>query len=202
MRNLILSLIAVSLIITTYSCQNAQADGEMYSKFVQNKRTETDQYFKAAKSPLSETEKASFNNLPYYDIDLKYLIDAKVEQIENPDTIKLNTNTGEIRDYLRFAKLHFSVNDTVCSLVVYKSINAADIHYFLPFKDYSNGYGSYSAGRYLDLNEPGRESYALDFNLSYNPYCAYSEAYSCPIPPFENHLKVAIFAGVKHEEKH
>ncbi len=202
MKKLIIHLFALGLIISNTACQNAKADGDMYIKHVENKRAETDQYFKSAKSPLSEVGKSEFTGLPYFDIDLKYLIDAKVEQIENPDTIKLNTTTGDIRDYLRFAKLHFSVNDTLCSLVVYKSVHASDIHYFLPYKDYSNGVGSYSAGRYLDLNEPGRTSYALDFNLSYNPYCAYSDAYSCPIPPFENHLKVAIFAGVKYESKH
>ncbi len=202
MKKLFISFLVGCLFLCQYACQNAQADGEMYTKFIENKRAETNQYFKSNKSPLSEEGKSNFEGLPYYDLDLHYLIDAKVEQIENPDTIKLNTNTGEIRDYLRFAKLHFSINDTLCSLVVYKSVHASDIHYFLPFKDYSNGYGSYGAGRYLDLNEPGRDSYALDFNLSYNPYCAYSEQYSCPIPPNENHLKVAIFAGVKYEAEH
>ncbi len=202
MKNLLISLLSLSLLLVIYSCQDGKADTEMYSKHIQNKRTETDQYFKSAKSPISEEDKSNFTNLPYYEIDLKYLVDAKVEHIENPDTIKINTTTGDLRDYLRYAKLHFSINDTLCSLVVYKSVLASDIHYFLPFKDYSNGFGSYAAGRYLDLNEPGRDTYALDFNLSYNPYCAYSEKYSCPIPPYENHLKIAITAGVKYEEEH
>jgi uncharacterized protein (DUF1684 family) len=40
-------------------------------------------------------------------------------------------------------------------------------------------------------------TWALDFNKAYNPYCAYNETYSCPIPPRQNNLPVAIKAGEK-----
>jgi uncharacterized protein (DUF1684 family) len=73
---------------------------------------------------------------------------------------------------------------------------------FLPFKDHTNGNGSYGGGRYLDMEVPKGNEVEIDFNLCYNPYCAYADIFSCPIPPDENHLEVEILAGVKAEEKH
>ena len=63
--------------------------------------------------------------------------------------------------------------------------------------DKTNGKESYGGGRYLDLEIPEDKIIILDFNKAYNPYCAYSDRYSCPIPPIENHLDVAINAGFK-----
>ena len=59
---------------------------------------------------------------------------------------------------------------------------------------------SYGGGRYLDLRmkEIEGDKIYLDFNKAYNPFCAFSAGYSCPIPPKENHLKVAIEAGEKN----
>jgi uncharacterized protein (DUF1684 family) len=50
----------------------------------------------------------------------------------------------------------------------------------------------------LDLEEQGGDDYELDFNTAYNPYCAYSEDYTCPIPPVESKLPVKILAGEKN----
>jgi uncharacterized protein (DUF1684 family) len=71
----------------------------------------------------------------------------------------------------------------------------------LPFTDLTNGHGSYGGGRYIDLRIPpaGSRTIALDFNQAYNPSCAYNHAYSCPVPPPENRLNVAILAGVQHD---
>ena len=68
---------------------------------------------------------------------------------------------------------------------------------FLPFTDPTNGVTTYGGGRYLDLMIPATKVVQLDFNKAYNPYCAYSGNYSCPIPPEENHLEIEIKAGVK-----
>ena len=72
---------------------------------------------------------------------------------------------------------------------------------FLPFTDNSNGEDSYAGGRYLDLKIPKNDVIVLDFNQAYNPYCAYSGKYSCPIPPEDNHISLAIHAGVKNYAK-
>jgi hypothetical protein len=68
---------------------------------------------------------------------------------------------------------------------------------FIPFADETSANQTYGAGRYLEADKPNGNIVALDFNLAYNPYCAYSEEYSCPFPPPENLLSVAIEAGEK-----
>jgi len=69
---------------------------------------------------------------------------------------------------------------------------------FIPFSDETSGSETYKAGRYLDLEEQGGDDYELDFNLAYNPYCAYNDQYTCPIPPRENKLPIRILAGEKN----
>jgi uncharacterized protein (DUF1684 family) len=69
---------------------------------------------------------------------------------------------------------------------------------FCPFKDKTNGNQTYGSGRFLDFEEKDLENMVLDFNYAYNPYCAYNSNYSCPIPPFENHLDVEVLAGEKN----
>jgi uncharacterized protein (DUF1684 family) len=69
---------------------------------------------------------------------------------------------------------------------------------FLPFTDRTTGKESYDGGRYIDLDMSSIQNneVVIDFNKAYNPYCAYvSGRYSCPIPPAENRLAVAVKAG-------
>ena len=69
---------------------------------------------------------------------------------------------------------------------------------FLAFADETSAKETYGAGRYIDIKKiPGASSMVLDFNNAYNPYCAYTDGYSCPFPPGKNILKVAIKAGEK-----
>jgi len=68
---------------------------------------------------------------------------------------------------------------------------------FLPFKDATNGDSTYGGGRYIDIrmSEINNNTLTIDFNKAYNPYCAYSDGFNCPVPPLENHLEVALEAG-------
>jgi hypothetical protein len=72
---------------------------------------------------------------------------------------------------------------------------------FLPFRDGTNGTETYGGGRYLydtikgaDLGA-GRRAITLDFNFSYNPSCAYSPRWLCPLSPAENSLPFRVAAG-------
>jgi uncharacterized protein (DUF1684 family) len=66
-----------------------------------------------------------------------------------------------------------------------------------PFADATSGTETYGAGRYLELEHHGGSRFHVDFNLIYNPWCAYSPDYSCPLPPKKNRLLVPIHAGEK-----
>jgi hypothetical protein len=117
----------------------------------------------------------------------------------NPRQIRLGTNTGEIRSGLRYGYFDFHVGTQACRLQVYRLEDAPDLQasLFIPFRDSTSGQETYGAGRYIDLKENTSGVYDLDFNRAYNPSCAYSSQYSCPVPPAENTLKVPIRAGEK-----
>jgi uncharacterized protein (DUF1684 family) len=105
----------------------------------------------------------------------------------------MQTSTGDVQEYHRFGRFHFNVQGQPADLTVYYS----DGNYFLPFVDSLAGKETYPAGRYLEPEPLGEGFFLIDFNLAYNPYCAYNEHWSCPLTPFENRLKVPIRAGEK-----
>jgi len=111
----------------------------------------------------------------------------------------LATSDGQEKKYLEYAHAEFELNNTVCRLLI---LEIVDGDYrgtlFLAFADSTSANETYGAGRYLDLKKtPGASSITLDFNNAYNPYCAYSDNFSCPFPPKENVLKTAVRAGEK-----
>ena len=106
------------------------------------------------------------------------------------------TSKGDEQDYIKFAYIEFQVDSVDCLLTVYMEDNSD--YLFVPFKDKTTGEDTYSAGRYIELEKIGEKQYLLDFNLAYNPYCAYNDRWVCPLTPFENRLKIGINAGEKN----
>ncbi len=141
--------------------------------------------------------------LQFYPVTTDYRVEARVERIYEAPWFKMETSSKEKQPYRVYAVLHFLLRDTVLKLHVYQSQRLMDTkeyadHLFVPFTDITSGNESYDNGRYIDLTiadlEPG--VYILDFNKAYNPYCAYvTGQYSCPVPPRENDLPVAVRAG-------
>lgn len=108
---------------------------------------------------------------------------------------------GRLRPARIVGYFEFTVDSTKCRLYTYK-LHDVEKKYpkllFIPFTDGTSNRESYGGGRYLDLTEQDHDEYVLDFNLAYNPSCAYGKTtFSCPIPPLENHLRVRIEAGEK-----
>jgi uncharacterized protein (DUF1684 family) len=103
----------------------------------------------------------------------------------------MQTTTGDVQDYQRFGRFHFVADGQPAALTIYQS----EFGYFLPFVDALAGSETYGAGRYLEPEEMADGRFLVDFNLAYNPYCAYNENWSCPITPSENRIKVPVRAG-------
>lgn len=159
-------------------------------------RAAKDAELRGPDSPVPASVRASFTGLAYFPPNPELVFRARLERFDRPDTIKVAATGGDVRMMTRFGRFRFTVGGTACSLTVYKS--GPDAHLFLPFKDRTNGAETYEVGRYIDLEErSGDEPYLLDFNHSYNPYCAYDASYTCPIVPLENILTVPIEAGEK-----
>lgn len=150
-------------------------------------------------SPLDHDQRANFVGLNYYDENPALIIESEVERFGADEAlIEMETSTGDLRPYRRWGRFTFTVDGEEAALTIYSDGHGL----FLPFKDATNGRETYGAGRYLDTHRPGLEQLStakirIDFNFAYNPYCAYSEAYSCPLPPAENWAKVPIRAGEK-----
>jgi uncharacterized protein (DUF1684 family) len=158
-------------------------------------RKEKDGFFKDDyQSPLTAEQKRDFQGLRYYPENPALRLELPLEKAATPQPVVLQTSTGEAREYLRAGQVRFQVDDQEAVLQVYLD----DYGYFLPFVDATAPEETYGAGRYLELHElsPGG-AVSVDFNLAYNPYCAYNERWSCPIPPRENRLAVRIEAGEK-----
>lgn len=151
-------------------------------------------------SPLDENQQRTFHGLNYYPENKAMIFSVEVEQFPaGEEPIEMATSTGDNRFYQRWGRFTFTVEEQEVALTIYGGPNDG---FFLPFKDKSNGQESYPAGRYLDDHRPGiihlgGNRFRVDFNYAYNPYCAYSDYYSCPLPPAENWLKVTIPAGEK-----
>jgi uncharacterized protein (DUF1684 family) len=142
-----------------------------------------------------------FETLEFYPVDLKFHVEASFIRTPNEKPFLMKTSTDRLPEYVKYGEAHFDIDGVPLLLNLYKSTkpveNPEDDYVFLPFTDLTSGDGSYGGGRYLDLDVPQGDTIIIDFNKSYNPYCAYSKRFSCPIPPKENDLLIRIEAGVK-----
>ena len=165
-------------------------------------KTLNEEYANPLTSPLTDEDQVVFEALDFYPINLEYRITATLELTPNEPVFQMVTTTARRPEYVRFGILHFKINGVDLKLNVYRNIELtkkpeyAD-YLFVPFTDKTSGNTSYGGGRYIDLRVPKGNTVLLDFNQAYNPYCAYNHKYSCPIPPDENRLALAIPAGVK-----
>ncbi len=161
---------------------------------LENFRAEKDDFFAShPHSPLTSLQKQTFDGLRYFDENPALRFEIAATPFPKPEEIAIQTSTGETRVYTRFARFKFNVDGQEAELTIYETENG----FFLPFVDSLAGTETYPAGRYLDLEPLPGNRFLVDFNLAYNPYCAYNERWSCPLTPFENWLKVPIRAGEK-----
>ncbi len=125
-----------------------------------------------------------------------------------PDTFTIPTVDGKQKEYFKYGILSFKIKGEKLQLYVYQSLALMRIpkyknYLFIPFKDFTSGKETYGGGRYLDIEMTDIQTdvVILDFNKAYNPYCAFGDGFSCPVPPKENHLKSQIKAGEKNFKK-
>jgi uncharacterized protein len=181
-------------------------DGSAYVRELEEFRREKDAFF--AHSPQSpiphELRHGAFSGLSYYPPDQAFRVTATLTPFAQRATVTLATSTGEPRQQVRYGELRFVIGTTELRLAAFTEPRERVIReLFIPFRDATSGHETYGAGRYLEVEvEPNDETVTLDFNLAYNPYCAYNEAYTCPIPPAENTLPIAIAAGERIWDEH
>lgn len=154
---------------------------------------------------------AGKKNFRFYPVNESFKILCQFEKSTDTTTVTMKTTGTKIpqKDFVRYGKIHFTINDTALTLTVYRSKALENNpqygrYLFIPFTDATTGDETYGSGRYIDIftYDIKNDTMVIDFNKAYNPYCAYSAGYNCPIPPKENLLPVAIKAGEKNFAKH
>lgn len=148
-------------------------------------------------SPLTKHQRAHFDGLAYFAEQPALAFELPLDQ-SGPDIgqqIMLGATDGTAKPFVRAGRVTFPVNGEQVTLLVFREPDRG--RYYLPFRDGTAGNETYAVGRYLDPQARPNGDLVVDFNYAYNPYCAYNDGWSCPIPPRENVTPVRIEAGEK-----
>ncbi|SFH89072.1 DUF1684 domain-containing protein [Halpernia frigidisoli] len=199
MKN-ILNLL-LSLIIISCATPNKKSEINDIQKFQNDLNNE---YQNPNETPLRGENFKNFTVHPFFPINLKYRVVANFTKLSNIPSFEFPTSSGKTKTYKAYGKATFKLDGKNYILTLYQSQDLMkkegfEDYLFLPFHDLTNTHETYGGGKYLDLRIPKSNKIILDFNKSYQPYCAYNPYdYNCPIVPEENRLPVRIEAGVKY----
>jgi uncharacterized protein (DUF1684 family) len=192
-------LTLVFLMLLNFGFGQEKFDSASVEKFQKELNSE---YSDAKTSPLMAEDLAVFKALDFYPINEKFFVTAKFIRTEDEKPFEMKTSTDRKPLYVKYGEAHFMIDGKSFKLNIYKNIELSKKeeykdYLFLPFSDLTSGNESYIGGKYIDMKTPKGETIIIDFNTSYNPYCAYNPKYSCPKVPLENDLNIEIKAGVK-----
>ncbi len=185
---------------------NAQTEKENIASIKKFQKELNSEYLNPKESPLRGDNLKNFKKHPFFPINLKYRVTAKFVKTENPVPFELPTSSGKFKQYQEYGKATFELDGKSFTLTLYQSLDLMKMkkykdYLFLPFRDETNEKETYGGGKYMDLKIPSGKEIILDFNQSYQPYCAYNAFdYNCPIVPAENKLPIRIEAGVMYED--
>ncbi len=170
-----------------------------YEDAVRQFRAEKDHFFRDSPgSPIPAAERATFQGLPYFDVDPNFVMDDLVLEPyagSEPSHFEIPTSDGRLRPAARAGVFRLEIGGVPLALTAYRMAGGDAGSVFVPFLDATSGTETYGAGRYLDLDPEDGGSWTVDFNLAYHPSCVYDSKFSCPLTPAENRLPVRIEAG-------
>jgi uncharacterized protein (DUF1684 family) len=192
--------------LLTFFAFNGSLNGQSFKKEYRSWKKSYKRNFRIDES--SPLGRIGVLRLRFFKPRANYRTTADLLLTSSKEVLSFPTTTGKTMDYIAFAKAVFRIYEQPCTLTVYKSAKALtnenyENFLFVPFRDYTSGDESYGGGRYIDLlaTDVKDGKLTIDFNRAYNPYCAYNELYSCPVPPAENSLPLEIRAGEKKYRK-
>ncbi len=194
---LIVALVAIGYMFT---------GGENEDQYQETVKSERERQFKYLKfndeSPLTPKQKRELDSLDYFPIDRNYRVRARMVPVRNQVVLEIPMTDGSIERYIKHSLAEFEMGGETRRLLLLQATDELDKKkFFLPFADETSGETTYGGGRYLNVRQDGVNSITIDFNLAYNPYCAYNPDFACPIPPKENILDIPISVGEKNYRK-
>tara|TARA_B100000949_G_scaffold48036_1_gene41780 strand:- start:1732 stop:2343 length:612 start_codon:yes stop_codon:yes gene_type:complete len=185
-----------------------QSEAEIVQDIKDYQESKNEEFRNPETTILTPKDFRKFKALEFYPINTAFRVEAKLVRTPNEKPFLMPTTTDRLPEYVKYGEAHFEIDGKPLKLMLYKSTDSwgdpekYGDQLFLPFTDLTSGDGSYGGGRFIDVKIPEGDTLVIDFNKSYNPYCAYNPNYSCPIPPKENDLLVRMEAGVKDFGKH
>lgn len=196
-RNIIYVFLVVGVSVLLYYTFQGDQTSEAYTKEILKEREDKDGFMRSADDSPFSKNRNEFTGLKYFPPDMKFRIHANLKPVEKREVVSLITSDANTQNYITYAWADFDFENLHNRLLIFEVTDGPDRgKLFLPFADATSANETYGAGRYLAVKKvPGASTITLDFNNAYNPYCAYSESFSCPFPPKENVLKIAVRAG-------
>lgn len=155
------------------------------------------EFFKSSEASPFVQKGVEYKEVTFFKPNPDYKVKGKLDRFTKRETLVLGNSDGTTTTYLKFANVNFKIKGQECSLLILKALGFGN-QYLLAFGDDTSGDKTYGGGRYLDIVVGKSDQIILDFNKTYNPYCAYFADFTCPLPPPENLLEIAIEAGEKN----
>ena len=191
-------LIAAIVVITILNFLTVGESSKDYRERIETERKDKNSLMLSSSSPLTDEDKKSFDGLKFYPVNEDFKVRAKLTMIDKRQPIFITSTTGEQLKYIPFAYADFTLEDKDQRVILYQDWEENDPNRLsLMFADETSALETYGGGRYLDVFYRNTNSVIIDFNNAYNPYCHFNAEFSCPIPPRENMLSVAVKAGEK-----
>ena len=198
--HLILILASLVVLAAVAYMFTAAESPEDYQEKIETERERQFKYIRFnVESPLTEEQKRGLQSLKFYTIDPAYRVKARLIPIEIKKIREVPLTDGSTERYLEHSWAEFELGGKTNKVLLLQSLSESDMrNFFLAFADETSGKETYGGGRYLNVRQDGKNSITIDFNLAFNPYCAYNPDFACPLPPRENILKIAIPVGEKN----
>ena len=188
-------IIIPSLLVVFMLTRSGQSDDEYTQEIVEYWEDKHDFYANSQASPFVQ-KGVPYEEVPVYSADKNFKVNANLSRFTTRELVSLGNSDGTSTRYLKFALAQFKINGVQQELLILKALGFGN-QYLTAFGDETSGVSTYGGGRYLDLAIGKSDRVEIDFNKAYNPYCAYFEDFTCPLPPQENLLTVEIKAGEK-----
>lgn len=182
----------------SFSGDDPQLILEKYTKQIEAERRDKNGFMRRDETSPFVTNDVEFQGLKYFDPDLSFKVDGKLVELERNEILRLPTNDGKENIYVKRGFIEFKIEGKDQKLLALMTTPPLGNMLFIPFSDGTSGDETYGGGRYLEAEFDEDGKVELDFNNAYNPYCAYVAEFSCPLPPRENNLSIAIKAGEKN----
>lgn len=202
-KNIFWAVVALVITASLVYTFTGTEDPEFYRNTIEAERERQFKFLKYnLDSPLTEKQQEALDSLDFYPIDPDYKVRARMEPVPNRNMIEVPMTDGSVERYIRHSFAVFDLKGKPVKLLLLQAEDETDRrNFFLAFADETSADETYGGGRYLNLRQDGQSSITIDFNLAYNPYCAYNPDFACPIPPKENILEIPIRAGEKNYDK-